>query len=143
MFNLFKKDEVNSKDNFSLIAITSLLIHSAKIDENFTENERKIIKKTLIEIGAEVENIDEIIKEAEKKEKDSNQILEFTKEIKYVDENKKKLIIEALWNIVYSDKNADMYETNLIRRLSGLLYLDNKVVGDIKEKVMKKNDISS
>ena len=143
MFNLFKKDEVNSKDNFSLIAITSLLIHSAKIDENFTENERIIIKKTLIEMGAQVENIDEIIKEAEKKEKDSNQILEFTREIKNVDENKKKLIIEALWNIVYSDKNADMYETNLMRRLSGLLYLDNKVVGDIKEKVMKKNDISS
>ena len=143
MFNLFKKDEVNSKDNFSLIAITSLLIHSAKIDENFTENERKIIKKTLIEMGAQVENIDEIIKEAEKKEKDSNQILEFTREIKNVDENKKKLIIEALWNIVYSDKNADMYETNLMRRLSGLLYLDNKVVGDIKKKVMKKNDIFS
>ena len=143
MFNLFKKDEINSKDNFSLIAITSLLIHSAKIDENFTENERKIIKKTLIEIGAQVESIDEIIKEAEKKEKDSNQILEFTREIKNVDENKKKLIIEALWNIVYSDKNADMYETNLMRRLSGLLYLDNKVVGDIKEKVKKKNDISS
>ena len=143
MFNLFKKDEVNSKDNFSLIAITSLLIHSAKIDENFTENERIIIKKTLIEMGAQVENVDEIIKEAEKKEKDSNQILEFTREIKNVDENKKKLIIEALWNIVYSDKNADMYETNLMRRLSGLLYLDNKVVGDIKEKVMKKNDISS
>ena len=143
MFNLFKKDEVNSKDNFSLIAITSLLIHSAKIDENFSENEREIIKKTLIEMGAQDENIEEIIKEAEKKEKDSNQILEFTREIKNVDENKKKLIIEALWNIVYSDKNADMYETNLIRRLSGLLYLDNKVVGDIKEKVMKKNDISS
>ena len=143
MFNLFKKDEVNPKNDVSLIAITSLLIHSAKIDENFTENERKIIKKTLIEIGAQVENIDEIIKEAEKKEKDSNQILEFTREIKNVDENKKKLIIEALWNIVYSDKNADMYETNLMRRLSGLLYLDNKVVGDIKEKVMKKNDISS
>ena len=94
-------------------------------------------------MGAQVENIEEIIKEAEKKEKDSNQILEFTREIKNVDENKKKLIIEALWNIVYSDKNADMYETNLMRRLSGLLYLDNKVVGDIKEKVMKKNDIFS
>ena len=143
MFNLFKKDKSEKKNNLSLIAVASLLIHSAKIDENFTENERKIIKKTLIEMGAQVKNIEEIIEEAEKKEKDSNQILEFTREIKNVDENKKKLIIEALWNIVYSDKNADMYETNLMRRLSGLLYLDNKVVGDIKKKVMKKNDIFS
>ena len=143
MFNLFKKNEVDNKNDLSLISIASILIHSAKIDENFTDNERKIIKKALIEMGAQAEKVDEIMEEAEEKEKDSNQILEFTKEIKNVDENKKKLIVEALWNIVYSDKNADMYETNLMRRLSGLLYLDNKVVGDIKEKVMKKNDISS
>ena len=140
MFNLFKKDEVNTKDNFSLIAITSLLIHSAKIDENFTENERKIIKKTLIEIGAQVENIDEIIKEAEIKEKDSNQILEFTKEIKNSDENFKIKIIETLWSIIYSDNNLDMYESNFMRRLTGLLYLDNKVVGNIKEKIKRKID---
>ena len=144
MFNLFKKNEVDSKNNLSLISIASILIHSAKIDENFTDNERKIIKKALIEMGAQAEKVDEIIEEAEEKEKDSNQILEFTREIKNVDEDKKKSIIEALWSIVYSDKNADMYETNLIRRLSGLLYLDNKVVGDIKQKVIKKNnDISS
>tara|TARA_Y100000741_G_C18054410_1_gene477781 strand:- start:88 stop:519 length:432 start_codon:yes stop_codon:yes gene_type:complete len=142
MFNLFKKNEVDSKNNLSLISIASILIHSAKIDENFTDNERKIIKKALIEMGAQTEKVDEIIEEAEEKEKDSNQILEFTREIKNVDEDKKKSIIEALWSIVYSDKNADMYETNLIRRLSGLLYLDNKVVGDIKQKVMKKNDLS-
>jgi len=78
------------------------------------------------------------MEEAEKKEKDSNQILEFTKEIKNIDEEKKYIIIESLWNIIYSDKNADMYETNLMRRLSGLLYLDKKVVGDIKEKVRRK-----
>ena len=143
MFNLFKKNEVDNKKNLSLISIASILIHSAKIDENFTDNEKKIIKKALIEMGAQAEKIDEIIEEAEEKEKDSNQILEFTREIKNVDENKKKSIIEALWSIVYSDKNADMYETNLMRRLSGLLYLDNKVVGDIKEKIIKKNDISS
>ena len=143
MFNLFKKNEVDNKNDLSLISIASILIHSAKIDENFTDNERKIIKKALIEMGAQAEKIDEIIEEAEEKEKDSNQILEFTREIKNVDEDKKKSIIEALWSIVYSDKNADMYETNLMRRLSGLLYLDNKVVGDIKQKVMKKNDISS
>ena len=144
MFNLFKKDDPEKKNNVSLIAVASLLIHSAKIDENFTDKEKKIIKNALIEMGAEVEKIDEIIKESEKREKDSNQILDFTREIKNIDEEKKKLIIEALWNIIYSDQNADMYETNLMRRLSGLLYLDNKVVGDIKEKIIKKNnDISS
>ena len=143
MFNLFKKNEIDKKDNLSLIAITSILIHSAKIDENFTDKEKEIIKKALIEMGANADEIDDIIEEAEKKEKDSNQILDFTREIKNIDENKKKLVIEALWNIIYSDKNADMYETNLMRRLSGLLYLDNKVVGDLKKKVIKKNDISS
>ena len=144
MFNLFKKDESEKKNNLSLIAVASLLIHSAKIDENFTDKEREIIKSSLIEMGAEVEKIDEIIEESEKIEKDSNQILHFTKKIKNINEDKKKLIIETLWNIIYSDQSADMYETNLMRRLSGLLYLDNKVVGDIKEKVIKKNnDISS
>ena len=144
MFNLFKKEESEINNNLSLIAVASLLIHSAKIDEKFTEKEKQIIKKALIEMGAEAEKIDEIMEESEKKEKDSNQILDFTREVKNISEDKKKLIIEALWNIIYSDKNADMYETNLMRRLSGLLYLDNKVVGDIKEKVIKKNnDISS
>ena len=144
MFNLFNKEDSKKDNNLSLIAVASLLIHSAKIDENFTEKEIQIIKKALIEMGAKPDKIDKIIEEAEKKEKDSNQILDFTREVKNISEEKKKLIIEALWNIIYSDKNADMYETNLMRRLSGLLYLDNKVVGDIKEKVIKKNnDISS
>ena len=144
MFNLFKKDETKEKDNLSLIAIASLLIHSAKIDENFTDKEKNIIKNALIEMGAEVEKVNKIIEESEKKENDSNQILDFTREVKNINEDKKKLIIEALWNIIYSDKNADIYEANLMRRLSGLLYLDNRVVGDIKEKVKKKNnDISS
>ncbi len=144
MFNLFKKEESKKNNNLSLIAVASLLIHSAKIDENFTEKEKQIIKKALIEMGAKPEKLDQIIEESEKKEKDSNQILEFTREVKSIDENKKKLIIEALWNIIYSDQNADVYETNLMRRLSGLLYLDNRVVGDIKQKVIKKkNDISS
>ena len=144
MFNLFKKEVSDKNNNLSLIAVASILIHSAKIDENFTEKEREIIKKALIEMGAQAEKIDEIMKESEKKEKDSNQILDFTREIKSINEDKKKLIIEALWNIIYSDQNADMYETNLMRRLSGLLYLDNRVVGDIKQKVIKKNnDISS
>ena len=143
MFNLFKKSKTDEGNNLSLIAITALLIHSAKIDENFTDKEKEIIKKALIEMGAQSDEINEIFEEAEKKEKDSNQILDFTRQIKNIDEDKKKLVVEALWNIIYSDESADMYEANLMRRLSGLLYLDNKVVGDLKEKVKKKNDISS
>ncbi len=138
MFNLFKKKETEKKNNLSLVAIASLLIHSAKIDENFTDKEKKIIQEVLIEMGADIKNISKIMEEAENKEKDSNQMLDFTREIKNIDEEEKKIIIEALWNIIYSDKNADMYETNLMRRLSGLLYLDSKVVGDIKEKVKLK-----
>ena len=137
MFNLFKKNEDTKENDVSLIAVCSLLIHSAKIDENYTEKEKNIIIKALIEMGAKDENLEEIIKEAEKKEQDSNQILEFTKSVKNIGEDEKKIIIEALWKIIYSDQNADVYETNLMRRLSGLLYLDYKVVGDIKEKVKK------
>ena len=140
MFNLFSKEENKKKDesHLSLISIAALLIHSAKIDENFTEKERVIIKKALIEMGASQDNLDEIIKDAELKEKDSNQILEFTKEVKNKSIEEKKIVIEALWNIIYSDKNADIYETNLMRRLSGLLYLDPKTVGDIKDKIENK-----
>ena len=138
MYSLFKKKETEEKNNLSLMAVASLLIHSAKIDENFTDKEKKIIQEVLIRLGADIKNIGKIIEEAENKEKDSNQMLDFTKKIKNIDEEEKKIIIEALWNIIYSDKNADMYETNLMRRLSGLLYLDSKVVGDIKEKVKLK-----
>ena len=138
MFNIFNKKKSENENNVSLIAVASLLIHSAKIDENFTDKEKKIIKNALIEMGADTKKVDEIIDEAEKKEKDSNQILDFTREIKNISEKDKKIIIESLWNIIYSDENADMYETNLMRRLSGLLYLDNKIVGDIKEKIRSK-----
>ena len=140
MFNLFKKDNENkNNDNhLSLISVAALLIHSAKIDENFTEKEKKIIRNALIEMGADQNDLDKILKDAELKEKDSNQILEFTKEVKNKSIEEKKIVIEALWNIIYSDENADIYETNLMRRLSGLLYLDPKVVGDIKEKIKSK-----
>tara|TARA_B100001027_G_C16146515_1_gene276095 strand:- start:114 stop:539 length:426 start_codon:yes stop_codon:yes gene_type:complete len=137
MFNLFKKDKENdnNENHLSLISIAALLIHSAKIDQNFTEKEKSIIRKALIEMGADENKIDEIIKEADIKEKDSNQILEFTREVKNKSIEEKKIVIEALWKIIYSDKDADMYETNLMRRLSGLLYLDEKIVGDLKEKI--------
>tara|TARA_Y100000590_G_scaffold279154_1_gene313446 strand:- start:54 stop:479 length:426 start_codon:yes stop_codon:yes gene_type:complete len=135
MFKLFNKKNISDKYDLSLLAVASLLIHSAKIDENFTDKERKIIKYALLEMGADKKEIDGILIEAENKEKDSNHILDFTKKIKNIDEKEKKIIIEALWNIIYSDENADMYETNLMRRLSGLIYLDKKIVGDIKEKV--------
>ncbi len=137
MFKLFKNkiDKEKDNDHLSLISVAALLIHSAKIDENFTEKENKIIKRALIEMGADENELEKIIKDAELKEKDSNQILEFTKEVKNKNIEEKKVVIEALWNIIYSDKNADMYETNLMRRLSGLLYLDPKIVGDIKQKI--------
>ena len=139
MFNIFKKENTEKESNHpSIIAVACLLIHSAKIDENYTDKEKKIIKDAVVEMGADSQDIDEIILDAEEKEKDSNQILDFTREIKNIDEEDKKIIIEALWDIIYSDENADMYETNLMRRVSGLLYLDPKVVGDIKEKVSQK-----
>ena len=137
MFSLFKKEKENKNDenHLSLTSIAALLVHSAKIDQNFTEKEKDIIKRALIEMGADENNLDRIIKEAEEKEQDSNQILEFTKEVKNKNIDEKKIVIEALWNIIYSDENADMYEANLMRRLSGLLYLDPKIVGDIKQKI--------
>ena len=137
MFSLFskKKENKNDKNHLSLICIAALLIHSARIDENFTEKERSIIKRALIEMGADENSLEEIIKDAELKERDSNQILEFTREVKNKSLEEKKIVIEALWNIIYSDEKADIYENNLMRRLSGLLYLDAKTVGDIKEKV--------
>ena len=137
MFNLFSKEKEAKKDekHLTLISVAALLIHSAKIDENYTEKEKTIIKNALIEMGADQNNLDEILNDAEIREKDSNQILEFTKEVKNKSTDEKKIVIEALWNIIYSDEKADMYETNLMRRLSGLLYLDAKVVGDIKNKI--------
>ena len=139
MFNIFKKEETEKESNHpSIIAVACLLIHSARIDENYTDKEKKIIKDSIIEMGADPNEIDKILIDAEKKERDSNQILEFTREIKNIADEDKEIIIEALWDIIYSDEDADMYETNLMRRLSGLLYLNPKIVGDIKEKVRQK-----
>ena len=120
----------------SLIKITALLIHTAKIDENYTEKERKIIRKAIVELDSKDNNIDEVLIKAEEIEKNSNQILDFTKEVKNMNEDSKIKIIEVLWKIVYSDNNPDMYENSLMRRLSGLLYLDPKIVGDVKKRMI-------
>ena len=138
MINFFKNKENNEiSDNNSYSKIAALLIHAAKIDEAYDEKERNIIKKTLIELGAESSSIDKLISDAAIIEKNSNQILDFTREVKNVDESDKIKIVESLWKIIYSDDNADLYETNLMRRLAGLLYIDSKTMGDIKEKVKK------
>jgi|TARA_B100000073_G_scaffold73325_1_gene55013 uncharacterized tellurite resistance protein B-like protein len=133
---MFFKSENNS-DN--LVKVAALLIHAAKIDENFSSLEENLIKQTLLKIGANNSNIEEIIKDAQKIEENSNQILDFTKEIKNMNEEKKIEIIEALWRIIYSNKIADDYETNLMRRLAGLLYIDSKTMGDIKERIKSEN----
>ena len=132
----FNKDNKNIK-NDNLIKVSALLIHAAKIDENYSIDEEKIIKETLLEIGANNENIDKIIEDGKKIEADSNQILEFTKEVKNMDTNSKIKIIENLWRIIYSNNEADVYETSLMRRLAGLLYIDNITMGDIKNKIKK------
>ena len=136
MFDFFNKDDENkNNDKISIKSLACLLIHAAKIDENFSPKEKDIIKKTLINLGVDSKNINDVILEAELAEKDSNQILEYTKDAKNLNYEKKKILLEALWSIIYSDNNADIYEANLMRRLSGLLYLDKKLVGDIKEKI--------
>ena len=138
MFKLFNKDKNKNQDNDKLsVKLAALLIHVARIDENYSSKEKDIIKKTLIELGEE-EKIGEIFNQAEELEKNSNQILEFTKEIKNKDEEFKIIIVEALWKIIFSDGTADIYESNLMRRLTGLLYLDNKIVGDIKNRIKNK-----
>ena len=124
-------------DNYSYSKIAALLIHTAKIDETYEEKEKDIIKKTLIELGAESSYIDKLISDATIIEENSNQILDFTKEVKSAPESDKIRIVESLWRIIYSDESADMYETNLMRRLAGLLYIDAKIMGDLKEKIKK------
>ena len=135
---MFFKNEKNKKENNFLVNICALLIHAAKIDEKYTNKEEEIIKKTLIELGINKDNIANTIRDAKIIEENSIQILDFTKEAKNLSETDKIKIVEALWSIIYSDKDADLYETNLMRRLAGLLYIDNKTMGDIKDKFKKK-----
>jgi len=133
--NFFKKEEKEDTNNKNVL-IVALLIHAAKIDENYTEDEKKIIKKTIMELNKINSNqADELLKLAEKKEEESNQIVEFTKEIKKYSMEFKLKIIEIIWKIVYSDGTSDNYESNLIRRICGLLYISDKDNGIIKTKV--------
>ena len=135
IFNLKNKSKENPNQN--LINTAALLIHAAKIDQNYSIKEEEIIKKTLTEIGANNNNVGEIINNGKKIEENSNQILDFTKEVKNMEEQNKIKIIETLWKIIYSNNEADIYETNLMRRLTGLLYIDSKLMGDIKERIKK------
>ena len=139
MFNIFKdKKEKKLNDDDQYIKSAALLIHAAKIDENYTEKEKSIIKKTLIELGVKEDRLNELYNKAEDIEKNSNQILDFTREIKNSNDEFKIKITETLWSIIYSDGSSDMYEDNFMRRLTGLLYLDKKIVGDIKERIRNK-----
>ena len=140
MINIFKKkNDKEIKKDEKFINIAALLIHVAKIDENYTEKEKEIIKRTIEEISDNNINAKNIIEDAEKLDNDSNQILDFTKTVKNLEENLKIKLIETLWRIIYSDKNVDLYEASLMRRLAGLLYIDSKTLGDIKNKIYNEN----
>ena len=136
MFFIKKND--NNKNN-NLVYVAALLIHVAKIDENYSSEEEEIIKKTLLKIGVEKEYLEKLMNEAKNIENDSIQILDFTKEVKNMDNENKIKIIETLWQIIYSDKKADLYETSLMRKLAGLLYIDSKTMGNIKDRIEKEN----
>ena len=134
---MFFKKEI--KNNNFYTRICALLIHAARIDENYSNKEEEIIIRALEELGLEKNKIPSIIDDAKKIEENSNQILDFTREVKGLPEQDKIKIVESLWSIIYSNNDADLYETNLMRRLAGLLYIDNKTMGDIKERVKKQS----
>ena len=135
LINFFKKKKEINKDN--TILIPALLIHAAKIDENYTEVEKKIIIKAIMDLNKfDFNKAEQVLKNAEKKEQESNQILEFTREIKKYPIEFRLKIIEIIWKIVYSDGTSDSYESNLIRRICGLLYVSDKDNGIIKAKIL-------
>ena len=134
-----KKKKENENIGNDLKKICALLIHAAKIDEDFSDKEEKIIKETMLKIGVRKDNLEKLFIEAKNIEQNANQILSFTKEVKNMNDHNKIKIIEALWHIIYSNNEADIYETNLMRRLAGLLYIDIKVMGDIKEKIKQES----
>ena len=135
----FNNKEKNTVKSIDLVKIAALLIHTAKIDENYSTKEEEIIKQALLEMGVNKEDLTDIVNKGKEIEANSIQILDFTKEVKSMSEENKIKIIESLWRIIYSNKEADMYETSLMRRLAGLLYLDSKVMGDNKDKIKNEN----
>ena len=138
ILKFFNKNSEKSDTNEESINIACLLIHAAKIDENYTSEEKELIKKTVKKLYPDLENLDAVISKAEQKENDSNHIQEFTKDVKSLSMENKIIIIETLWRIILSDGKSDIYENNLMRRLAGLLYLDDKVIGETKVKVLNK-----
>ena len=135
----FGKKKTIEENKSYLVKIAALLIHAAKIDEKYSDDEEEIIKKTMLDLGSNQNELKTLIANAKKNEKNANQILEYTREVKNLNEIDKIKIIKSLWRIIYSDKNADVYETNLMRRLSGLLYIDSQTMGNIKEQIKKEN----
>ena len=137
---MFKKifgKKVEENINNKNVLIIALLIHAAKIDDNYTDVEKKIIKKALISLNTVTSSeAEELLKKGEKIEQESNQIVAFTREIKKNSMEFRLKIIEILWKIVYSDGTSDNYESNLIRRVCGLLYISDQDSGKIKLKVM-------
>ena len=136
IFKFFNKNDKKPHADLEAVNVACLLIHAAKIDENYTSEEREIIKKTVNKLYPDLGNLDEIVLKAEQKENDSNHIQEFTRDVKSLSVENKIIIVETLWRIILSDGKSDIYENNLMRRLAGLLYLDDKVVGEIKIKVL-------
>ena len=135
----FNKKKIDKEESSYLVKIAALLIHAAKIDERYSNEEEEIIKKTLLELGVNKDELNTLMIKAKQTEENTNQILDFTREIKNMNEKDKVKIVKSLWRIIYSNKDADMYETNLMRRLSGLLYIDSKTMGYIKEQIKKEN----
>ena len=131
ILKFFNKDNQSNNDS-DLLNVACLMIHAAKIDENYTDREKSIVKNTIKKLNDDNEDVDRLMIIAEEKESDSNHIQEFTKSIKSMDKDKKKEIIKNIWEIILSDGNSDIYEENLMRRLAGLLYIDDKTIGEIK-----------
>ena len=136
ILKFFNKNSEKSDTKEESINIACLLIHAAKIDENYTSEEKEIVKKTVNKLYPDLDNLDEIVLKAEQKENDSNHIQEFTRDVKSLSVENKIIIVETLWRIILSDGKSDIYENNLMRRLAGLLYLDDKIVGETKVKVL-------